>query len=242
MTFDGGSVAQVSPMDRMMGRTGAVLLTNGRVAPDLTGPAGSDQRVLMVNACSSRYLDLRLAGLGARLRAIDSARRPETPVERLLLAPGNRADLVLTTPAAPVAMVAAAYDRGRTGMGMMGGASATSPEAVVLTVVPDPQARVAAVAPAAPGSIPDLRGQEVAARRTVTMSMGMGGGVGMRFLIDGRGFDPGRVDQAVRLGAVEEWTIVTVRIAFDRLPARTVYHCHILDHEDLGMMGVVEVA
>ena len=35
---------------------------------------------------------------------------------------------------------------------------------------------------------------------------------------------------------------VTVRIAFDRLPARTVYHCHILDHEDLGMMGVVEVA
>ena len=24
-------------------------------------------------------------------------------------------------------------------------------------------------------------------------------------------------------------------------PGRTVYHCHILDHEDLGMMGVVEV-
>tara|TARA_Y100000817_G_scaffold210580_1_gene165255 strand:- start:396 stop:908 length:513 start_codon:yes stop_codon:yes gene_type:complete len=35
---------------------------------------------------------------------------------------------------------------------------------------------------------------------------------------------------------------VVVRIAFDRFPGRTVYHCHILDHEDLGMMGVVEVA
>jgi FtsP/CotA-like multicopper oxidase with cupredoxin domain len=23
-------------------------------------------------------------------------------------------------------------------------------------------------------------------------------------------------------------------------PGRTVYHCHILDHEDRGMMGVVE--
>ncbi|HAM12369.1 MAG: multicopper oxidase family protein [Microbacterium sp.] len=285
VTFDGGSVAQVSPMDRMTGRTGAMLLTNGRVAPDLTGPAGSEQRVLIVNACSSRYLDLRLSGLGARLRGIDSGRRPEAPVDRLLLTPGNRADLVLTTPAAPVAMVAAAYDRGRAGMGMMGGASAISPEAVVLTVAPDPRARVAAIAPTASDGIPDLRGREVAGRRTLTMSMGMGGGAGMRFLIDGRGFDPERVDQSVRLGAVEEWTIVntspmahpfhlhvwpmqvirdgrgevsgidvrdvvdvpaggavTVRIAFDRLPARTVYHCHILDHEDLGMMGVVEVA
>ncbi|KDE97014.1 hypothetical protein Y900_027315 [Mycolicibacterium aromaticivorans JS19b1 = JCM 16368] len=33
---------------------------------------------------------------------------------------------------------------------------------------------------------------------------------------------------------------VTVRVAFDDFPGRTVYHCHILDHEDAGMMGVVE--
>lgn len=33
---------------------------------------------------------------------------------------------------------------------------------------------------------------------------------------------------------------VTVRIRFDAFPGRTVYHCHILDHEDLGMMGVLE--
>ena len=37
-------------------------------------------------------------------------------------------------------------------------------------------------------------------------------------------------------------TSVTVRIAFDRFPGQTVYHCHILDHEDLGMMGVVDAA
>ncbi len=285
VTLQAGTVAQVSAMDRMMGRTGALLLTNGRPAPELTAPAGSEQRLLIVNACSSRYLDLALTGLGARLRGIDSGHRPETPVDRVLLAPGNRADMVITTPAGPVAMVAAAYDRGRAGMGMMGGATAISPEAVVLTVAPDPGARAVTVAPPAPGSIPDLRDREVAARRTLTMSMGMGGAAGMRFLIDGRGFDPGRVDQSVRLGTAEEWTIVntspmshpfhlhvwpmqivrdgdgdvagidvrdvvdvpaggsvTARIAFDRLPARSVYHCHILDHEDLGMMGVVEVA
>ena len=34
---------------------------------------------------------------------------------------------------------------------------------------------------------------------------------------------------------------VTVRIDFADIGGRTVYHCHILDHEDAGMMGVVEV-
>ena len=33
---------------------------------------------------------------------------------------------------------------------------------------------------------------------------------------------------------------VEVLIAFDDFPGRTVYHCHILDHEDQGMMGTVE--
>lgn len=35
---------------------------------------------------------------------------------------------------------------------------------------------------------------------------------------------------------------VRIRIPFTGLTGRTVYHCHILDHEDLGMMGVIEVA
>ena len=33
---------------------------------------------------------------------------------------------------------------------------------------------------------------------------------------------------------------VTVRVAFEDFGGRTVYHCHILDHEDLGMMGTLE--
>jgi len=35
---------------------------------------------------------------------------------------------------------------------------------------------------------------------------------------------------------------VRLRIRFADIPGRTVYHCHILDHEDLGMMGVIEVS
>lgn len=34
---------------------------------------------------------------------------------------------------------------------------------------------------------------------------------------------------------------VRVRIAFTGFTGKTVYHCHILDHEDNGMMGVIDV-
>jgi FtsP/CotA-like multicopper oxidase with cupredoxin domain len=35
---------------------------------------------------------------------------------------------------------------------------------------------------------------------------------------------------------------VRLRIPFEGVNGKTVYHCHILDHEDMGMMGIVEVA
>jgi FtsP/CotA-like multicopper oxidase with cupredoxin domain len=103
-----------------------------------------------------------------------------------------------------------------------------------------------------------------------------------KFYIDGRLTD--RVDQRVRLGAVEEWTIVnlhvddhifhihtnpfqlikmngqplaepvwldtvvlprngslTFRSRFLDFTGRFVLHCHMMNHEDLGMMQVVEV-
>ncbi|GLI27888.1 hypothetical protein ARHIZOSPH14_21300 [Agromyces rhizosphaerae] len=283
-TIADGAVATVSRAERMLGRTGETLLTNGGVAPELAAPPGEDQRLLIVNACASRYLDLRFDGLGARLRGLDSGHLAESPADRLVLAPGNRADMVVTVPDSATAVTAVGYDRGGMGMGMMSGASTVAPDAVVLTVVPDAAAPAPSVADATPESHPDLRDAAIDGTRALTMEMSAGAGAGgMRFLIDGREFAPGRVDQQVRIGTVEEWTIentspmdhpfhlhiwpmqvvregggevpgldlrdvvdvpaggaVTVRIAFDRFPGRTVYHCHILDHEDLGMMGVIE--
>jgi FtsP/CotA-like multicopper oxidase with cupredoxin domain len=115
--------------------------------------------------------------------------------------------------------------------------------------------------------------------------MGMGGGGGnsmLAFTVDGKEFDPTRIDTIVEGGSVEEWTLtnnspmdhpihlhvwpmqiveqdgavvkeilwqdvvnvpanasVRVRIPFDDFTGTTVYHCHILDHEDLGMMGII---
>ncbi len=35
---------------------------------------------------------------------------------------------------------------------------------------------------------------------------------------------------------------VRIRIPFRTFAGKTVYHCHILDHEDLGMMGNIQIS
>jgi FtsP/CotA-like multicopper oxidase with cupredoxin domain len=127
----------------------------------------------------------------------------------------------------------------------------------------------------------DLRQATVDRTRTITFSEELDP---FRVLIDGQEFDENRVDQTVRLGALEEWRLrntsvdwhpfhihvndfqvisvngepvdahswedtvpipahgeIVIRSRFLDFTGKTVYHCHILDHEDRGMMGVVEV-
>ena len=283
VTLSGGAVASVSDGERLHGRVGERVLTNGLAAPRLSIAPGASERLLIINACVSRYLDLE--GPPMTVRGIDSgAFEPARAVDRLLLMPGNRADVVIEAPAKSTALVARAYNRGAGEMGMMsmsGGVEES--DATILTLVPDATAARPASAPVT--TVPrDLRGLQADRSRTLTLGMAMGGGMmgggGMSYVIDGRSFDPGRIDQRVNIGAIEEWTLVnstmmehpfhlhiwpmqlidaegidvrdvvnvpagesvTVRIAFDRFPGTTVYHCHILDHEDLGMMGVLEAS
>ena len=40
---------------------------------------------------------------------------------------------------------------------------------------------------------------------------------------------------------IKAYETVTIRIRFDDFTGRTVYHCHILDHEDQGMMGILDI-
>ena len=42
--------------------------------------------------------------------------------------------------------------------------------------------------------------------------------------------------------SVGGYETVTIRVKFEDFTGRTVYHCHILDHEDQGMMGIVEIS
>ncbi len=284
ISFDeSGRVASPSGMSVMAGREGHLVMVNGQSRPVLTARSGEREWWRVVNACSSRYLRLSLGGQQLRLLGMDSGRFPSPrDVDEVLLTPGNRADLLVDAVAGSSTLWALPYDR--EGMGAMsGGRNANGDgDGLVLATFDVAGGRVPALAPVPAQPEPrDLRGLGVAARRRLIFAMGMSGG-GMQFTIDGKAFDPDRVDQAVQVGAVEEWTLinassmdhpihlhvwpmqivaqggealtdvvwqdvvnivpggeVTVRIAFDRFSGRTVFHCHVLDHGDLGMMGVV---
>ncbi|HEU4947302.1 MAG TPA: multicopper oxidase family protein [Kribbella sp.] len=287
LTLDtAGNIIGPSTMEQVMGREGDLVLVNGQVAPTLQARPGQRERWRVVNACTARFLSLRVDGQAVQLLGMDSGRLPEPrDVVEVLLAPGNRGDLIVTAREGHSVIQALPYDRGRMMGAMMGrgpGSGGQDPVSLATFEVSGP-----AVPEPAPLRVlaqpPDLRGRRPARSRLLTFQLTMGRG--MSFTIDGREFDAARIDQQVGFGTVEDWTIrndspmnhpfhlhvwpmqllensdgpvttptwldvvdvparsqVTVRIAFDDFGGRSVYHCHILDHEDRGMMGVIRVA
>jgi len=290
-----GNIPAVPAMERMIGREGELVLVNGQTNPQLRGRPGERERWRIINACVSRHLRLRLDGQQLQLLGIDSGRFSEPEeVEELLLAPGNRADLLVTASTGDSVLRALYQNRGSM-PGMMGPrlgprSPADQPDGIALAtfrISGEPAVPLTAV-PSYQGQ-PDLRSSAVAARRQLVLAAGMGMGMGrgpgmMRFTINGREFNEARTDTTVAAGTVEEWTLtnaspmdhpfhlhiwpmqiieengqpvatvrwqdvvnvpangrVKVRVAFKDFRGRSVYHCHILDHEDLGMMGIIEV-
>lgn len=289
-----GNISAVPAMERMIGREGELILVNGQSKPQFSARPGQRERWRIVNACVARHLRLRLDGQLLQLLGIDSGRFQEPEeVEDLLLTPGNRADLLVTTAAGDSVLRAFHQNRGSM-PGMMGPGFGTrspadQPDGVALATlrVSGQTAAPLTAVPAYQG-LADLRSSAVAARRQLVLAAGMGmGGAGagmMRFTINGREFNEARTDTTVAAGTVEEWTLINtspvdhpfhlhvwpmqiieqngqgmdtavwqdvvnvpangrvkVRVAFKDFRGRSVYHCHILDHEDLGMMGVIEV-
>ena len=279
-----GSVAAVGPTDRMRGREGDLVLVNGQHRPVVPATSGHAQHWRIVNACTSRVFALRLEGHPLTRIAQDGTFLPSPVAEsQAVLAPGNRTDVVVSpVGAGRFALILDPVDRGD---GMMGGTRSGGPITLATLVVDGP----AASAPALPATLPAESATAAAtARRSTTFRMGMGGPMGgggqAVMTIDGRTFDPGRDDQIVAAGTVEEWTVlnsgplahpfhlhvwpftvvaasdgrpttgvpqdvalvpaggwVKMRIAFTTHTGRSVYHCHILDHEDAGMMATVVV-
>lgn len=57
-----GRIVAATPMDRMMGRDGRLVLVNGQHQPLIAASTGTAQRWRIINGCSSRVLPLRLRG------------------------------------------------------------------------------------------------------------------------------------------------------------------------------------
>ncbi len=297
--FSGGTpTPYVSPMDFMMGKVGPVVTVNGLVEPELGARPGQVQRWRVLNASTARFYHLRLDGHDLHVVGSDggSLDRPYA-VERLLLAPGERADLLVKVSDSPgtYRLTTLAHVRGAPmggampGMMMRGGMTqAASPAGVVLTlrVSGPPQRDVlpSAIDPEARRVSPDL--SRVVQRRLV-LGMHMGRGS-----INGQDYDvaPLRLRSHLRDDGPtwEVWTIVNptgmdhpwhqhtnhaqvlsvtggdrgyadlyttapawkdtvvvprggsvtqlVRVADWR--GEAMVHCHIVEHEDIGMLGV----
>ena len=214
-------------------------------------------------------------------------------VRELLLAPGERAEVLIRGERSPGQYRLMNLPYRRFNMGMMGGGCmmgampVSSDESSVLATLQYQESRRSLPLPARLVPVTPL--PEATEERQLVLGHSMMSIGGDAFTINGLSFDPERTDTVVKVGTVEEWEIVNgggmmmmdfdhpfhihtnefqvvsendrsprfqawrdvvnvpmggsvrIRIPFHDFPGRTVYHCHILDHEDLGMMGVIEM-
>ena len=291
------AVLDATQAEKRQGREGDVILANGCLEPVIKMENKTAQRWRIVNASPSRYHQLRLEN-GTMLQIANGQARYAVGVERdvILLTPGQRAEVIVSPEnTGTMTLTSTSVNRGM--MSMMGnandmgggmmydsqglGGTVAGIVTKVLTVVDGVAGDVASseliLRPA--DGIPDSAVKKTRNISFGAMSMGDG-----EFVIDGRTFDPNRVDIEAGLGTVEDWVIsndsmmthpfhvhawafqviertdgvpdigwrdtvnipagetVRIRIPMDKYIGRTVYHCHILDHEDLGMMGILDVS
>jgi FtsP/CotA-like multicopper oxidase with cupredoxin domain len=213
-------------------------------------------------------------GLSIPLKPVQPTDYPNA----MLMTPGQRSDiLVQAGKPGSYLLRAVPYDQGY-----------AAPTGAIARVVVDGDPLKMSLPTELPPSPEKIIGEEeITGSRVLTFSANRPGTAEwqkFRFMIDGKIFDPDRVDQRVRLGAVEEWTVInetvddhvfhihtndmlltkvngeplaepiwldttvvprngsiTFRSRFIDFTGKYMLHCHMMNHEDLGMMQVVEV-
>lgn len=264
---------------------------NGQTNPTIRMQPGEWQVWHLGNVGADAFFDIAADGVTFWLLSLDGNLRTQPqPQASIYLAAGARATVAVKAPAATeTPLKSLEVDTGPAGD--------PNPEVQLATIavegddVSDPSIERRLQQP--PANVDTRTAAELAAlpitnRRTITFSETADGET---FFVDGKQFDPNRVDTSVPLGAVEEWTIVNttqekhvfhlhqtdflvtsvnnqeqdlgglrdtidvpiqegstpgtvkVIIPFTNpvMQGRFVYHCHILEHEDGGMMAVIEV-
>ena len=298
-----GDPLEPDMMERMMGREGGLVTANGEINPALPIQRDGWLRLRILNASSSRFHRIQLEEHPLHVIATDGGAQA-APEERdeILLLPGERVEVMVrgNRPAGQYRLLSHPYNRsgmmgmgmrmGRgMGMGMMGGgmmgrAPASYGPLVLATLHYEGRSAKTWNLPQQLVRIDPL--PEPKFYRTFQLGGGMGMGMMMggmmNFTINGRTFDPDRIDTRAALNTVEEWEFVNssmmdhpmhihtnpfqvvdpdggaarswkdmvlvragdrvrVRTAFRDFRGATMYHCHILDHGDLGMMGRLEI-
>ncbi len=263
-----------------------VTLVNGRYQPTLEMATGETQRWRLVNT-SSVFLRLQLDGHPLHVIAVDGNALPAPAARSILeLPPGGRADvLVQATTAGTLRLRSLSWQD----LGVFYTSMVPTPQVLATLVVTGAEQATPAPLPTELLPVDDLRHAKVDRRRTFRLEEREPRGTGaldrFEYFINGRLFDPSRIDVQIPLGATEEWEIrnltyephplhihvnpfqvvaidgdrrraeahyrdsalvppfgsLTIRHRFLDFTGVFVMHCHILFHEDHGMMQLLEV-
>lgn len=202
-----GTIPPNSSMDWQNGREGDYLLVNGQYRPVLSIDPGQSQRWRILNATNARYLRLALTGHTMTLIDTDGGllRAPVPGLDEILLAPAERIEVIVTASlSSPASAVLQSLPYLRGGMGMTGSSSTTIP---LLTLKQSTAVTTAVALPSALRPLADLGMPTTSKQLVFSSGMGMGGMGGgmMSFLIDGKSFDPTRIDLTSRLYEVRDY-------------------------------------
>lgn len=247
---------------------------NAQYQPTISIQPGETQRWRIANACSDDFLLLQLQGHTMYEIAKDgNPCKSVVPVDQVLLGPAERVEVLIQASSTPGSYQLLSLP--------WGFEYQAQPQFLLATMVVDGPTLVSQPLPTELIPFEDLSQLPVDNTR-VTAFQELG--PPLFLAIDGKHFDGDRIDQTVKLGALEEWLVknesthyhpfhihvndfqvvavngqaveadsyddtinlppnstVAIRMRFADFDGKFVYHCHILSHEDFGMMATVEV-
>lgn len=227
---ESGRIPPPNHMAIMMGREGQLLTVNGQVNPSFTIEKGGLLRLRFLNASPSRFYRLAIENHPFYLIATDGGGiNAPVELEELLLAPGERAEVLVRGEREPgqYRLLTLPYDRGGmnmmgVGMGMMGGgghmmgrgrgmmgqSSQTNPQVLATLTYQDSIATLPL--PKQLISVEELPEPKTVRQLELSMAMGSGMGMGMVFTFNGETFDRDRINANVKLNTIEDWELVNV--------------------------------
>ncbi len=255
-------------MEQMLGRTGPRLLTNGQDGVSWTDGGGKLERARIVNATASSRLLLTWTGASMQRLAAEGGRLPSPVAGRSVeLAPGERTELVLVPgsaggqllaqrlgnegsggPAGDPELIAQVAKGAGTDISALPASLAAAPRDLFAADVPVARQRVITLEghmnPTIDGALFDPDRVDFEARQGTVEEWVIRNRTPMFHPIHLHAWPFQEQGQAgwqdvVQVPPMSERVI---RVAFDDFGGTTVLHCHILDHEDTGMMAVIQVA
>jgi suppressor of ftsI len=200
--------------------TATVRTVNGQVNPALTIAPGETQLWHLANIGSELFYEVALPGSVFHVIAEDGYPVWQTwDAEKLVLPSGKRYDvLVQGGDSGSTPLKSLPYFQG----------CVVCPELTLATLLSSGETGVALPLPTSLVPRSDLGAVNVDRERTLTFSSNDEAGT---YFINDRLFNPGRVDQTVRLGSVEEWTLR------NEDPDEHPFHIHVNDFEVISVNG-----